>query len=71
MSDDLQGFVDFIGGYDKCWSESDGHLVGSFCQHTVFEEKFSEHVTVDTVAFFEFQTLEKTSSSDFVDQWTL
>ena len=71
MSDDLQGFVDFIGGYDKSWSESDGHLVSGFCNHTVLEKEFGEHVTVDAVAFFEFQTLEKTSSSDFVDQWTL
>jgi len=70
VSDDVQGFVDFLVGDDQSWSESDGHLVGSFCQHTVFEEEFSENVTVDTVAFFEFQTLEKTSSSNFIDQWT-
>tara|TARA_B110000285_G_C15011391_1_gene556632 strand:+ start:80 stop:217 length:138 start_codon:yes stop_codon:yes gene_type:complete len=45
--------------------------VGSFGQEPVLEQDFSELVSINTVASFEFQTLEKTSGSDFFDQWTL
>jgi len=45
--------------------------VGSFGNEPILEQDFSELGCVNTVASFEFQTLEKTSASDFFDQWTL